>query len=271
MYTSIGELESIIETLAATGNLPTETLHRITLASFIKAGISLYGSQKETEKDIHALLQSIPAAYRGLANGKLYLNCLNYVKSFNNFLQKPDHSILLKEANIQYMLDFLKSSVGKVGGIIVLDCGSIPELITFAGKLTALNHNATIYDKAFINPTGVTAFVTGQMGSLGREAYLREYAKQLKDTLSAKFFIKSSTIDLTAHQQGITIENFLQSLQIQKIFDQIHRFARQDHILITSDHGYDVIADEHGLYITHGYKEKCPLNFSKIALFLVID
>ena len=271
MYTSIGDLDSIVETLSATGNLPIETLHRITLAAFIKAGISLYGGQKEQEKDMRELIQSIPASYRGLANGRLYLTCLNYVKSFNAFLKKPDYSILLKEASIQYMLDFLKSSVGKVGGIIVLDCGSIPELITFAGKLTSLRHKATIYDKAFINPIGVTAFVTGQMGSLGREAYLREYARQLKDTLSSKFFIKSSTIDLTAHKQGVTIQNFLESLQIQNVFDQINRFARQDSILITSDHGYDVVADEHGLYITHGHKEKCPLSFSKIALFLVID
>jgi hypothetical protein len=93
----------------------------------------------------------------------------------------------------------------------------------------------------------------------------------LKETLKAKFYIKSSTIDLITHQEGVTIDNFLTSLNMQNIFDQINHFTKQNSVLITSDHGYDLVADEHGLYITHGYKKECPLNFSKIALFMVVD
>ena len=64
------------------------------------------------------------------------------------------------------------------------------------------------------------------------------------------------------------ITNFL---EMRRLFGQINHFAKQNSVLITSDHGYDVVADKHGLYIAHGYKGECPLNFSKLALFLIID
>ena len=271
MYNSISSLDAMVKTISGTGTLPAEILHKITFCSFVKAGLSLHGATSKQETEIEKLIQTIPAPHRGLANGKLYLNALSFVKSFNHFLKNADESVILKEANIHYILDFLKERVGKVGAIVVLDCCSIPEIVAMAGKFTALNRNTAIFDQAFINPVGATAFVTGQMVYFGREAVLRQYAQLLKETLEAKFYIKSSTIDLVAHQHGVTIDNFLTSLNIQKIFDQINHFAKQNSVLITSDHGYDVVADEHGLYITHGYKKECPLNFSKIALFLVVD
>ncbi|MEM2970404.1 MAG: hypothetical protein QXR63_05670 [Candidatus Bathyarchaeia archaeon] len=271
MYNSISNLDAIVKTVSGTSTLPIEIMHKITFCSFAKAGLSLYGATSQQETEIEKLIQTIPASHRALTNGKLYLNALNFVKSFNKFLKKPDESVILKEANIHYILDFLKDRVGKVGAIVVLDCGSIPEIITMAGKFTTLNHNTAIFDQAFINPVGATSFVTGQMPSFGREAFLMQYAQLLKETLEAKFYIKSSTIDLITHQQGVTIDNFLTLLNIQNIFDQINHFAKQNSVLITSDHGYDLVADEHGLYITHGYKKECPLNFSKIALFMVVD
>ena len=271
MYNSISSLDAIVKTISTTGTLPVETLHKIIFCSFAKAGLAIHGATSKQETELEKLIQTIPAPQRGLVNGKLYLNALGFVKSFNTFLEKADESVILKEANIHYILDFLKERVGKVGAIVVLDCGSIPEIVTIASKSNALNRNTTIFNEAFINPVGVTAFVTGQMSSFGREAFLRQYAQLLKETLKAKFYVKSSTIDLTTHQQGVTIGNFLSSLEIQKVFDQINHFAKQNSVLITSDHGYDVVADEHGLYITHGYRRECPLNFSKIALFLVVD
>jgi len=155
--------------------------------------------------------------------------------------------------------------------VIVLDCGSIPEISTIAGRFAYLNRNATIYDRVFVNPIGTTRFLTEQLASFGRETALKYYAKLLKEELGAKFDIKISTTDLIVHQYGVTVSSFLNSLDIKKIFEQMNYFARQNSILITADHGYDLVADEHELYITHGYKKECPLNFSRIALFLVID
>lgn len=270
MYNYITSLDKIVKAISVTGALPVEILHKITFCSFAKAGLYLYGATSKQEAEIEKIIQTIPA-YRGLVNGKLYLGALDFVKSFNQLLKRSDESIIIKEANIHYILNFLKERIEEVDAIVVLDCGSIPEIVTIAGKFISQNRKATIFDIVFINPVGATVFITGQMVAFNREPFLRQYAFLLKETLNAKFFIKSSTIDLIVHKHGVTIDNFLTSLGIQKIFDQINRFSKQNSVLITSDHGYDVVADEHGLYITHGYKKECPLNFSKIALFLVID
>jgi hypothetical protein len=179
--------------------------------------------------------------------------------------------VILKEANLQYILNSLKNKVGKVDIVFVLDCASVPEIVTIASKFLTLKRNVTISEEAFINPIGVTRFLTGQLESFNRESCLRQYAQLLKEALKANFFIKSSTVDLITHQYGFSLDNFLKSIGIGRLFDQINHFAKQNSVLVTSDHGYDVVADEHGLYITHGYKKECPINFSKIALFLIID
>lgn len=265
------ELEALVKTASTLGNLPVETFHRIIFCSFIKAGLSIYGAQKEQEMEIENLIKTIAAPYRGLVNGKLYLNALRFLKTFNAFLKDSKQAVILKEANLHYILQFLENKVGKVDTVFVLDCASIPEIITIASKFSASRRNTTIYEEVFINPIGVTRFLTGQLETFNRESYLVQYAKLLKERLNASLYTKSSTVDLVTHQHGYTLDGFLKSIEMQKLFDHINHFAKQNSVLITSDHGYDIVTDEHGLYITHGYKKKCPLNFSRTALFLVVD
>jgi len=266
----IGSLENMIESLSEIGNLTTPILHRIALCSLLKAGLYLYDGKEQHEKELAGLLFSIPPSYRGFVNGKLYLSALDYLKSVNRFLTNGNGSILLKEASLSHIVD-LASRIGKVDSIIVFDCGSIPEIATFASKLKALRYHSLILSDVFLNPIGITRFLTQQLKSLGQEDVLRGYADLLKQRLNANFSEKKSVIDLTVHAHGVTIEEFLRSIDINELFNRIHFFARQGSILITSDHGYDVVADEQGLYITHGYRRPCPLNFSKMALFLVVD
>jgi hypothetical protein len=265
------ELETLVKTASTIGNLPVETFHKIIFCSFIKAGLSIYGAQREHELEIENLVRTIATPYRGLINGKLYLSALRFLKAFNAFLKNSGQAVILKEANLHYILQFLENKVGKVDTVFVLDCASIPEIITIASKFSSMRHNTTIYEEVFINPIGITRFLTGQLEKFDREGCLSQYAKLLKERLNASSYVKSSTVDLVTHRQGYTLESFLKSIEMQKLFDQINHFAKQNSVLITSDHGYDIVADEHGLYITHGYIEECPLNFSKIALFLVID
>jgi hypothetical protein len=271
MYNFIGDLDTIIKSISDLGVLPINLLHKIVFCSFAKAGLSLFDATNSQRIELENLVKTIPASYQGLLSGKLYLSALKFIRSLKDFLEETRRTVILEEANLQFILDFLREKVGKVGGVIVLDCGSIPELSTVAGKFAYLNRNVTIYDKVFVNPIGVTKFLTEQLAYFGRETVLKYYAGLLEKELGAKFNIKISTIDLMVHQYGVTVERFLNSLDIKKIFDQINHFVKQDSILVTADHGYDLAADEHGLYITHGYKKKCPLNFSRIALFLIID
>lgn len=271
MRNSVGGLETIVQSISNLGVLPINLLHKIVFCSFAKAGLALFHATNSQRAELENLAKTIPVSYQGLLSGKLYLSALKFIRSLKDFFEITGKPVILEEASIEFILDFLKEKVGKVGGVIVLDCGSIPEISTIAGRFAYLSRNATIYDKVFVNPIGTTRFLTEQLASFGRETALKYYAKLLKEELGAKFDIKISTTDLIVHQYGVTISSFLNSLDIKKIFEQMNYFARQNSILITADHGYDLVADEHGLYITHGYKKECPLNFSRIALFLVID
>jgi len=271
MYNSISGLETIVRSVSNLGALPTALLHKIVFCSFAKAGLSLFNATNRQRIELENIVKTIPASYQGLLSGKLYLSALKFICSLKDFLEETRRTVILEEANLQFILDFLKEKIGKVGGVIVLDCGSIPELSTIAGKFAYLNRNVTIYDKVFVNPIGTTKFLTEQLAYFGRETMLKYYAELLKEKLGAKFGVKISTTDLVVHQYGIDVGRFLNSLDIKKIFEQINHFVKQDSILVTADHGYDLVADEYGLYITHGYKRKCPLNFSRIALFLIID
>jgi len=267
----ISGLDNIITCLSEIGNLPTTMIHRVAFCSLLRAGLSLYDSKEHYDEEFTKVLQSVPSPYRGLVYGGLYLSALDYLKSFNRILKDARNAILLKEASLHHVLDFVKSRVGKVGSIMVLDCGSIPEFITLASKLKALRYPSLIFSDVFLNPIGVTRFLTQQLKSFGQEDILQGYAELLKRTLNANFCVKSSVIDLTVHAHGITVEEFLKSIDINELFNRVKFFASQSSVLITSDHGYDVVADEQGLYVTHGYRGPCPLNFSKMALFLVID
>jgi hypothetical protein len=268
---NIGSLDAIIASLSDGARLPTSILHRIIFCSLLRAGLSLYGPQRQHEEEFNKVLEAVPSPYKGLINGKLYLMALDFVKSFNRMLTNAGHAILLREASLHYILDFLKSRIGKVGSVMVLDCASIPEFITIASKFRSLRYHPLIFSEIFINPIGVTRFLTEQLKSFGQEDVLRGYAELLKQTLNANFYVKSSVIDLTVHKHGVSISEFLESIDVDQLFNRAKFFASQSSILITSDHGYDIIADEQGLYVAHGYKKPCPLNFSKMALFLVVD
>jgi len=261
----------MITSLTEISHLPSSMLHKVVFCSLLKAGLSLYGAQRHTEEELNMVLREIPSPYKGLINGRLYLTALNFVKTVNRMLTNQRNAILLKEANLHYILDFLKSRLGKVGSIMVLDCASIPEFVTLASKLRSVSHHTLILSEVFINPIGVTRFLTRQLTPFGQKDVLRGYAELLKQALNANFCVKSSVIDLMVHKHGVTIDQFLKSVDIEELFNRIKFFASQTSILITSDHGYDVVADEQGLYVTHGYKRPCPLNFSKMALFLVVD
>jgi len=267
----MSEIEAMVKTTSTIGNLPTEMLHRIIFCSFIKAGLSIHGAHKEQEIEVEKLIKTIARPYYGFVNWKLYLNALRFVKAFNDFIEDRKQAVILKEANLQYIIQFLENKVGKVDTVFVLDCGSIPEIITIASKFSNLGHNVKIFEEVFINPIGITRFLTEQLGTFGRESYLIQYARLLKERLKASFYAKSSTVDLVTHQRGFAIDDFLKSIEVEKLFKQINHFAKQKSVLVTSDHGYDVVVDEHGLYVTHGCTRNCPLNFSRIALFLVID
>jgi len=83
--------------------------------------------------------------------------------------------------------------------IFVLDCASIPEIITIASKFSALRRNTTIYEEVFINPIGVTRFLTGQLETFNRESYITNGGKVTAEDIK-NLNIKAKVIFLNACQ-----------------------------------------------------------------------
>ena len=251
------------------GDLQVDLIHKIIFLSFARAGLSLYGSTEIHKVELENIEKStISPLYRGLLKGELYPKALDFNRSLREFLKNRGGSAILEDANIQFILNLLRERVKRVDGVIALDGGSIPEIIAITGKLAYLNRKVTVYD-FFVNPAGVTRFLTNQLSTFGRKTTLKSYSELLGEKLEARFNIKISVIDLTVHERGVDLKDFLKSLDITKIFNQIA--STRGSLVITADHGYDLVADEYGLYLTHGYRGECPLNFSKIAPFIVVD
>ncbi|MDM7274693.1 MAG: hypothetical protein P3X22_001010 [Thermoprotei archaeon] len=265
------KFEGMIVEAKSLENLPLEILYSTVSYSLIKAGLSIIKVKEPGE--LKRIEMGIPQPYRSVARTKLYLSALDLVKSLNSILEDKRRAVILEEANLQYIIDSLKIKVGKVDEVLVLDCTSVPEFMAIAIKLGSRKRSVNVLEEIFVNPVGVTRFLTGQLKALGVEERLANYAKLLKERLGASSYDKSSTVDLIVHKHGFALEEFLRvmSTRILKVFDKIERPARLGSVLVTSDHGYDVIADEHGLYITHGYYgEGNVLSFSRVALFMVV-
>lgn len=267
----IDNLEKVIKSIHGVDSLPIDVLYRVVFFLFTRAGLNLSDVTDTQRIEFEKLLEKIPAGFMWIVKGQPYLHALEFLNSLKSMLWESRRPVLVREASVRYILDFLEKKVKRVDGVIVLDCGSIPEMATMAIKLTHMNRNILFYSEVFVNPIGVTRFLTEQLKHLERRSMLEEYARLLKERLGAYSYKVIPSIDLTVHERGLSIEDFVNSLNIREIFEQVYQYVKGRSILITADHGYDLVVDEHGIYVTHGYKYKCLLNFSRIALFMVVD
>ncbi|MEM1757705.1 MAG: hypothetical protein QW770_06730, partial [Candidatus Bathyarchaeia archaeon] len=116
MQSFLSELERIIEATSSLGSLPISILHKIVFCSFAKAGLSLFNVTDAQKAELEILIKTIPPTFKGLLEGKLYLNALKFLRSINLSLWKTRKPIIPEEANIHFILNFLRKNVGKVGG-----------------------------------------------------------------------------------------------------------------------------------------------------------
>jgi len=178
------------------------------------------------------------------------------VKSLDEKLSsiKP---VVFDEANIEELVSRIKASLEKVDNVIVYDCMSLIEFIVVAASLRQRGYWSKILDIIFLNPLGVTRFVTQQLPPLNYRAILREFAHLLAKTLEARNYTKSAYIDLRVHAYGsYSLEEFIKKINIAQITEDIADIALTGTTIVTTDHGYDVVYDrsERYLYVTHGYR-----------------
>lgn len=189
--------------------------------------------------------------------------------------------VIVNEANIKRIVQRVKQVFKHVDYVLVYDCMSLNEFLLVAGVAKSKGLSPTIpSDLILLNPLGLTRYVTSQLPEMGYRGILREFAHLLATELGAWGYDKNAYIDLKVHEKGsMGIENYIINLNITNIVDEIIRKASKGTVLVTADHGYDVIYNpiDNYLFITHGYGEpvkkeyKPLLLLSRFSFFLKIS
>ena len=270
----IKSLEELTDSFSKVAEyLSEDELYRLIFATLLRAGLALEGILENFEDTATKILEPLPPIYRSFASGKQYRVFLRFLNEMGGFL-KGSGSSAMEEGDISKIIELLKKQVGKVSGVIVSDCLSLPEFLTLSAKLKTEGFVPCFGERFLVNPLGVTRFVTGQLPYLDAEGFLREYARLLAKGLKAQSWVKESRVDYIVHTQGYTEpENFVKSMPIGEIVTEVRNKLKKGSVLVTSDHGYDLFADVEGLKIAHGAREQGYqiFSFSKVGLFLLIS
>jgi len=213
----------------------------------------------KAKKDLSPAFESIILELRSILNSK-----------------KP---ILVENASITIISREITKIFRRIDYVMVYDCMSLNEFILISAASRLQGFKTITPNLIFVNPIGLTRYVTQQLPGLDYRSVLREYARLLAERLRAKGYHKSAYIDFKVHEYGsMGIEEFLQRININKILNEIINLASNGIVLITADHGYDIIYDPDSkyVYVLHGFKRQLKGNhvplllFSRFSLFLTV-
>jgi len=213
----------------------------------------------KAKKDLSPVFESILLELRSILNSK-----------------KP---ILVENANITIIAHEVMRIFRRIDYVVVYDCMSLNEFILISAASRLQGFKTITPNLIFVNPVGLTRYVTQQLPNLDYKSVLREYAHLLAEELHAKGYHKSAYIDFKVHEYGsMGIEEFLEKIIINNILNEIINLASKGIVLVTADHGYDLIYDPDSkyVYVLHGFKRQKKGNhiplllFSRFSLFLTV-
>lgn len=168
-------------------------------------------------------------------------------------------------SDVENVLNLIKRRLETVGAVFVVDCFSPVEFLAYLIKLRIDGFESELLDVYFTNIGEVTRYLTSQAGGS-----IRGFSEYLASSLNAKVHDKYSYFDKLVHQ-SILLEDFLREIPHRDIYSRVLKYL-QTHksILVTSDHGYDVVMSNGLMYVTHpSPKEGSVLKFSSVAMFLI--
>ena len=183
---------------------------------------------------------------------------------------------VVSEGNVEELARELRGSVTRrVDRVIAHDGLSLLELAACAAYLRQVGIQAVVADVVFVNPPGVTRYVSAQ-APLGHRQSLAGVAQMLAQKLNAKEHERCWYVDWVVHNYGEGgWVSFIEHLDVEFITKRLADAASSGCALVFSDHGYDVVlGEEGGLYITHGHKleggeGKVVLPLSRFSFVLV--
>jgi hypothetical protein len=234
-------------------------IYRLVFATFLRAG---YGKQ-EGEK-ISLLKTSIPdlaTIHKRLLFDPFFEGVRIARELVEAFEVKVEYS------DLEFVIKQLKEKVSEIDSIYVIDCFSPIETITILTGLKKRKLNAIIPNIYFVNIGGVTSYLTKQLRGFGT---IRKFSEMLAERFNATHNDKLSYFDRLVHTPSfIHVRDFIKAVPIEEIFERVlHLTNKYGSVLLTSDHGYNVIEENNVLYVTHPSEEGI-LKFSKYALYLI--
>jgi len=246
-----GKVDRLVEIISDLNVRDLRKLHIIFLVTFLRAA---HDKPEMIEK-------SIPPILPYLSRRVIFDPFFRGIKFASEIIQllKPK----LDFSDIEIIIDRLKKDLKNVNAVFVIDCFSPMEFLTYLTKLRLDGYNSELLDIYFTNIAGLTRFLTEQAGGS-----IRKFSEYLAERLDFKFFDKYSYFDKIVHT-SILLRDFIESVPHDEIYDKIVRIlGKYKSVLLTSDHGYDVVNVEGLLYVTHPAREGI-LKFSNVALYLV--
>jgi len=206
----------------------------------------------------------LAAAKRELA-GKLH-----YLLEHVDLILASSKPVLIHgEADLRHTIDSVKREVERVDYVLVYDCTSLIEQLAISAFLKVEGVKSVFLSTVFVNPVGVTRFVTQQLHGTGYRTSLLGAARYIAKELRASLYAKSSFIDERVHEVGLLgVEEFVDRMDVDRVAREVLERARSGRVLVLSDHGYDVIASvrENYIYVMHGFSRGDSSSYVPLAL-----
>jgi hypothetical protein len=190
---------------------------------------------------------------------------------------REDTPFVVSEGSVEELAKELRGSVTRrVDKVVAHDGLSLLELAACAAYLRQVGIQAVVADVVFVNPPGVTRYVSAQAPPGYRQS-LAGVSQMLAQKLNAREHERSWYVDWVVHNYGEGgWVSFIEHLDVEFIAKRLAAAATNGCVLVFSDHGYDVVfSEERGLYVVHGYKlkeadrERVVLPLSRFSFILV--
>jgi hypothetical protein len=251
-----------------------ENVYKITMYALIYA--TLQGKTDKYEL-LNSLERKIPPPLLAAAKRELVDKMHVLVKHIDAMLSRNRPILTHGEADLKYTIETVKREVGSVDYILVYDCMSLIEQVVISAFLKTRGIRSLFLNVVFLNPIGLTRFMTIQLHDTKYRPSLLGVARYVANQLNASLYMKNSLIDIKVHGIGLLgVDEFIERIAINRIAGEVLNASIKGKILVFSDHGYDIVLSRQKkyLYIVHGFKQGSSLGdaplllLSRISLFM---
>ena len=242
-----GEVEILLE------GYSLENIYKATIYAALRASITAKG---EDYSLIKPLERKIPPTLSAMVKRRLVSRFSYIIRLLEGMLDNLRPTII-DEGNINQLVSKLRRSLHRIDFVMIYDCMSLIEFIIVSAYLKRRGLDTAFLDVVFINPLGLTKYVTQQLSGTEYRTVLREFAHMLAEELGGRSYSKSAYIDLRVHEYGsLGVEEFIDKLDIERIASEVFEKALRGRVLVTSDHGYDIVVNKESnyLYVIHGHR-----------------